>query len=233
MKKGTAAVIAVLLPCVAYMAVVGLTDRIFCGARVPPGREHRAALAIRDNVTPFQKWGSKQFSWPYMDACYDSAWYLTQTNAGGSKEVFLERLEAALERYSEVDLYLLAHSNHYVDWVAQLPAATRSHLRLVYNTGCRDLRQGPKWLSLGARAYVGHPGKSASPVFYYFFLRHWTRGHSLGEAVDEANQMMRLELDRAQVLSLGQMNAAKVFAASAGAGVGEMQLRLDGEGGSL
>ena len=85
-----------------------------------------------------------------------------------------------------MDLYLLAHHNHYVNWVAQVPAAARSHLRLVYNTGCRDVRQGPRWLNLGARAYVGHPGESASPVFYFFFLRRWTRGYSLGEAVERS-----------------------------------------------
>jgi hypothetical protein len=232
MKKRTAAVIAILLPCVAYVAVVLLTDRIFRDTRVPAGREHRAAFAIRDNVTPFQKWGSRQFTWPYLSAAYDAAWYLTQTNSDGSKEAFLERLEEALERYREVDLYLLAHHNHYVDWVAQVPAAARSHLRLVYNTGCWDLRQGPRWLNLGARAYIGHPGKCASPVFYLFFLRRWTRGHTLDEAINEANQLMRSELNRAEVFSLGKMRASKVFQESAAAGFGRLQLRLDGsEGG--
>ena len=232
MKKRTAAVIAVLLPCVAYVVVVMLTDRIFSGARVPPGSEHRAALAIRDNVTPFQKWGSRQFTWPYLSASYDATWYFTQTNADSSKEAFLERLQEALERYPEVDLYLLAHHNHYVDWVAQVPAAARSHLRLVYNTGCRNLKQGPRWLNLGAKAYVGHPGESASPVFYVYFLRRWTRGHTLGEAIDESNRLMRLQLARAEVFSFGRMKAAEVFQESAAVGAGKLQLRLDGSEGS-
>jgi len=232
MKKPTAAVIAALLPCVAYVAVVMLTDRIFCGWHVPPGSEHRAALAIRDNVTPFQKWGSRQFTWPYLSGSYDAAWYLTQTNADSSREAFLERLQEALERYPEVDLYLLAHHNHYVDWVAQVPAAARSHLRPVYNTGCRNLKQGPRWLNLGAKAYVGHPGESASPVFYFYFLRRWTRGHTLGEAIDESNRLMRLQLTRVEVCSFGKVPAAKVFEESMAVGAGRSGLRLDGSEGS-
>ena len=42
-----------------------------------------------------------------------------------------------------VDLFLLAHSNKFIVWVAELPPARRAHLRLVYNTGCGDLPQGP------------------------------------------------------------------------------------------
>ncbi len=232
MKKRTAAVIALLLPCVAYGAVVLLTDRIFCPGRVLPGRERRAAVAIRDNVTAFEKWGSKQFTWPYLSAGYDAVWYFTQTSAEGSKDAFVRQLQDALGRYPEVDLYLLAHHNRYVKWVAQLPAATRSHLRLVYNTGCRDLRQGAEWLDLGASAYVGHPGKSMSPVFYFFFLRRWTRGYTLGEAVNEANRLMRVELDRAEALALGNLRAAKTYQESEALGLGRLQLRLDGSEGS-
>lgn len=229
MRKRTAAVIAALLPCVAYVAVAGLTDWIV--HTIPmPGKERRAALAIRDNVTPFQKWGSRQFTWPRLNAGYDAVWYFTQTTADSSREAFLAQLEQALERYPAVDLYLLAHHNNYADWVAQVPAGARSHLRLVYNTGCRNLPQGPTWLKLGARAYVGHPGQSASPVFYFFFLRRWMRGDTLDEAINEANRLLRVELNRAEVLSLGRMDAGKVFKASAAAGVGMLQFRLDGNG---
>jgi hypothetical protein len=228
MDKRTAAIIAALLPCVAYVAVVGLTERPFCGTRVPPGRERRAALAIRDNVTPFQKWGSKQFTLPCLNAGYDAAWYFTQNRRGGSKEEFLKQLEAALEKYPEVDLYLLAHSNHYLDWVTELPTAARSHLRFVYNTGCWDIKQGTRWLDLGARAYIGHPGESASPLFYFHFLRRWMRGQTLDEAMKEGNQLMRLELDRAEALFAGRLNAAKIFKESEGMGFGRLQLRLDG-----
>ncbi len=232
MNKGTAAVIAGLLPCVAYVAVVALTDRMFGDTRAPAGKERRAALALRDNVTPFQKWGSRQYSWPYLSAGYDQVWYFTQTSPDSAKEAFLARLEEALERYPEVDLYLLAHHNHYVNWVAQVPAEARGHLRLVYNTGCWDLRQGPRWLRLGATAYVGHPGKCASPVFYFFFLRRWARGHTLDEAIGEANRLMRVELNRAEAFSFGKLDAAKVFRESAAVGVGRLQMRLDGgEGG--
>jgi len=232
MNKRIAVAIALLLPCVAYAAVVLLTDRIFCPKHVSPGRERRAALAIRDNVTPFEKWGSRQFTWPYLKAGYDAFWYFTQTSAEDSREAFVRQLQEALERYPEVDLYLLAHHNHYLDWVAQVPAPARSRLRLVYNTGCRDLRQRAEWLDLGAGAYVGHPGQSMSPVFYFFFLRRWTRGYTLGEAINEANQLMRFELNLAKVLTLGNLRAARVYQASAAVGTGRLQLQLDGSEGS-
>lgn len=90
--------------------------------------ERRAALAIRDNVTPFQKWGSRQFTWSCLNAGYDAVWYFTQTAADSSREAFLAQLEQALECYPAVDLYLLAHHNNYADWVAQVPAGARSHL---------------------------------------------------------------------------------------------------------
>ena len=58
----------------------------------------------------------------------------------------------------------LAHHNHFLYWVAQLPPEWRVHLRVVYNTGCRDAGQGPSWLKLGARTYVGHSGDSVDGI---------------------------------------------------------------------
>jgi hypothetical protein len=226
MKKSKAIGIAVLFPCLAYAVVVALTERVFWNTRTPLGKERRAALAIRDNVSPFQKWGSKQFTLPYLERYYDAAWYFTQTHRGDCKDAFISNLNTALQRYPEVDLFLLAHSNQYIDWVAELPSERRSHIRLVYNTGCRDLRQGPSWVNLGAKAYVGHPDVSASPVFYFFFLRRWTRGAPLHDAMEESNNLMRLNLARAEVLSFGNVNAAKLSRASEAFCYGDEQLRF-------
>jgi len=226
MKKSKAVGIAVLLPCLAYAVVVALTEQFFWDTGAPPGKERRAALAIRDNVSPFQKWGSKQFTLPYLDKYYDASWYFTQTRRGDYKDGFLSTLDAALQRYPEVDLFLLAHSNQYIAWVAELPPERRSHIRLVYNTGCRDLRQGSSWLGLGAKAYVGHPGVSASPVFYFFFLRRWIRGSTLHDAVEESNSLMRLNLARVEILSFGNVDAAKVSQASEAFYYGDGQLRF-------
>jgi len=226
MKKSRAIGIAVLFPCLAYAVVVALTERVFWNNRAPLGKERRAALAIRDNVSPFQKWGSKQFTLPYLEGYYDAAWYFTQSHRGDCKDAFISTMNTALQRYPEVDLFLLAHSNQYIDWVAELPSERRSHIRLVYNTGCRDLRQGPSWVDLGAKAYVGHTDVSASPVFYFFFLRRWTRGAPLHDAMEESNNLMRLNLARAEVLSFGNVNAAKLSRASEAFCYGDEQLRF-------
>ena len=226
MKKSKAIGIAVLFPCLAYAVVVALTERVFWNTQTPLGKERRAALAIRDNVSPFQKWGSKQFTLPYLERYYDAAWYFTQTHRGDCKDAFISTLNTALQRYPEVDLFLLAHSNQYIVWVAELPSERRSHIRLVYNSGCRDLRQGPSWVDLGAKAYVGHTDVSASPVFYFFFLRRWTRGAPLHDAMEESNNLMRLNLARAEVLSFGNVNAAKLSRASEAFCYGDEQLRF-------
>jgi hypothetical protein len=228
MTTGKAAAVAVVLPCLAYAAVTALTERICTDTAVPSGKERRAARAIRDNVTPFQKWGSRQFTSPYLERYYGAAWYFTQSETDDCKGPFLAALAAALERYADVDLYLLAHHNHLQYWVAELPPGPRTHLRLAYNTGCRDAGQGPAWLKLGARAYVGHPGASASPVFYVYFLRRWTRGAILRDAVDESNSLMQRTLDRAAAVSFGALDADRVGRDSEAFCYGDERLRFAG-----
>ena len=154
LKKWKAAIIAAGLTCLAYGIAVALTDQPFLDIRIPPGREHRAALAIRDRVeqSRFLRWLSRQFVWPYQARYYGAAWYFTQTDADDCKQAFQTCLNQALQQYSDVDLYLMAHSNRFIDWVAELPAEHRRHLRLVYNQGCNDLHQGPEWVRLGTKA---------------------------------------------------------------------------------
>jgi hypothetical protein len=205
-----------------------LTDRVFWDTTTPAGKERRAALAIRDNVTPFQKWGSRQFTWPYLERYYDAGWYFTQCDSENCKQAFLSRLDMTLEGYAEVDLFLLAHSNYFVDWVAKLRPERRGRIRLVYNTGCRDSKQERLWLSLGAKAYVGHPGKSESPVFYFYFLRRWTRGATLQDAVEEANGLMGSTLARVEFLSSGNVGAARTYQESEAHCYGERGLRFTG-----
>lgn len=129
---------------------------------------------------------------------------------------------------TDVDIYLLAHGNHFVRWVAELPPARRARLRLVDNTGCRDLGQGPRWLRLGAKAYVGHPGISASPVFYFYFLRRWTRGEGLEQAIDGSNALMRSTLARAEFFSFGRLDAARTGRESEAFCYGQKGLRFGG-----
>jgi len=131
-----------------------------------------------------------------------------------------------LKRYPQVDLFILAHDNRLVTWIEGLPAEQRERLRLVYNTGCYDLKQGPLWLSLGAKAYVGHPGYSVSPVFYFYFLRRWTRGIKLADAIEESNALMRLIITRAQLFSFGKLKMDKKIQESEAFCYGDRELHL-------
>jgi len=227
-KKRHAILIALALACLACVFVLSvLGDGIYWNTAVAPGKELRAALAIRDNVTPFQKWGSEVFTLRYLKRYYGGAWYFTQSKKGDLEKETTSCLDRALERYPCVDIYLLAHTNEYVEWVARLPAERRQRLRLVYNTGCHNNSQGPKWLKLGAKAYVGHPGESWSSVFYYLFLRHWTRTGTVQEAVDGSNHRMETTLKEWEAITFGHWTAASVMENSEASCYGDGQLRLE------
>lgn len=148
-----------------------------------------AAVAFRDHVIPFQKYGTKLFMLPLLSQSYDEVYYITQDFKGDKRQTFESSLRQALERHDQVDLFLAAHSNTLVRWVEPLPARLRAKLRLVYNTGCGDAYQAEQWRAVGAQAYVGHPGRiSASPVFLVFFMRAWTHGVPLRQAVEDSNK---------------------------------------------
>jgi phage tail protein X len=226
--KYAAVAIAVLVLIVAALALAAgpLADSSY----VLPGAIRVAAAdltAIRDNVTTFQKWGTRIFTWRYLTRYYDAAWYFTQSSYGDKKEAFLSCLDNALERYRAVDLFLLAHSNEYVAWAATLPEAHRRRIRLVYNTGCHNLPQGQQWLDLGAKAYVGHPGVSTSPVFYYYFLRRWTYGLAIREAVDESNVLARRKFEQAEAATFGRLNAESFVRESWASSCGDDRLRIE------
>jgi hypothetical protein len=77
MRKSTATIVSILLPCAAYLGVTILTERMCWDTTSPDGKERRAAVATRDNVTPFQKWGFKNYIQPYLDGYYEAAWHFT------------------------------------------------------------------------------------------------------------------------------------------------------------
>ena len=172
----------------ALAAVVAMGDRPVPQRR-EPGPRTRAAVALRDHVIPFQKWGTKLFTVPHLEEGYDHVAYLTQASPGDRRPEMVAALEQALARYDDVDLFLLAHGNRFVEWVEAIDPALRAKLRLVYNTGCGGARQAEEWLAVGADVYVGHPAiQSISPAFYLFFLRRWVRGWPLAESVEAANR---------------------------------------------
>lgn len=228
MKKRYAAMIALALPCLAYVLVVAAVgDGVYADTRVPPGRELRAALAIRDNVTPFQKWGTRTFTLEYLKRYYGGAWYFTQRKEGALKEEFTACLDQALQDYAVVDLYLLAHTNEYVKWVSELPAERRQRLRFVYNTGCHNLPQGQEWMGLGAKTYIGHPGVSSSSVFYYFFLRDWLRGGTLQEAMDASNRNADIAFRQYEWFTRGRVKADWFIQESTASSFGDTSIRLE------
>ena len=59
---------------------------------------------------------------------------------------------------------------------------------------------------MGADTFVGHPGDSASPVFYFYFLRRWGGGLSANDAQQEANARMARLLGLAQLVNPFQVD---------------------------
>lgn len=189
-QKNISILIAVCSFALCLFAVAAISDTPV-SIKIPANRSSIAAIAIRDNVIPFQKFGTRLFTLPYLEKCYGRVCYFTQEGKYDKKNAFVDSLNVLLEQYPVVDIYLLAHANTYHRWVEEVPEELRKNIRLVYNTGCAGSDQCANWLSLGAKTYVGHPGKkSISPVFYFFFLRRWAAGERLDKALAESNERM-------------------------------------------
>ncbi len=208
-------VAAVLIPIAIFvisaLGIAALTD-VPVASDVERGQGvSRAAIAIRDDVIPFQKFGTRIFTEPLLERGYDEVHYFTERAWGQQHGPFVDALRGALSRHSRVDVFLLAHSNSYLSWVQEIEPDLRARIRLVYNTGCQDARQSQGWIEAGADTYVGHPGLSASPVFYFYFLRRWARGQPLEVARAASNARMRILLDRIAPLSMGVLDAEVIF----------------------
>ena len=103
----------------------------------------------------------------------------------------------------------------------------RQHLRLVYNTGCYGTQQKNIWLGLGANTYVGHPGLSASPIFYFYFLRRWANGETIHTALTQSNQAMQQLLMRGQYLGFSPSQIQWLWQESQAQAFGQEELDLD------
>lgn len=227
-RRRLAAFAAVLLLPLASVAVLAvLVERPFAPVTRPAG-PRRAAVAIRDDVVAFQKWGSRAFTMPYLERVYDRVWYITANGRDDGRVALVAALDEAARSAEVVDLFLLAHGNGYVRWVTPLDASVTSRLRLVYNTGCGDADQAPRWLALGADAYVGHVGESGSPVFFVYFLRRWAAGNSLGAAVDTANAATAEGLARLSWFGVSHDRTARWAEGSRAVRAGPPELRIGG-----
>ena len=157
-----------------------------CTKAPPPSATH-AAIAFRDDVPGYQKLASEKYALHYLDGTYDSVEYVEATATDDGEARLLAAITKAAGKNDTVDLFFLSHGNAYDRWISTLSPATRLKLRLVYNTGAGNARQGSAWLGLGARAYVGHPGGNVAPLFLTYFLPRWVKGVDLRTAVDESN----------------------------------------------
>lgn len=223
-QRAGAGTLALLLLAVAFVLSVTEVPVTRRTSATPNAR--CAAIALRDNVTPFQKWGSRNFTIDNLNGAYARTWYFTQNPEYNRKAEVMEALNRALTEYDAVDIFLLAHGNRFYEWVREIPAERRAKLRLVYNTGCENLDQNRLWLALGAKTYVGHPGVSMSPIFYVFFLRRWTSGWTVAEATREGNVRMRGVLGRVQFASAGILDADAFYRASEAAVFGDPELTV-------
>jgi len=228
MRPRRALIISLTIPFLLYLLLLAmLGENVFLFTRMPDGRESRAALAIRDDVFPFLQWGTRLFTQPYLRKYYAEYWYFTQAADGQHEHEFTAALAHALATYPNVDLYLLAHTNKYIKWVETLPESQRQRIRFVYNTGCYNEKQGPDWLALGANTYIGHPGVSLSPFFYFFLLRHWTQGATLAETLELGNRRMCLKFRQMEIVSRGRFDATHAMRESIASCVGNADLRLE------
>lgn len=156
-----------------------------------------AALAIRDDVIPFQKFGTRLFTHPCLSKAYAEVIYLTEYKKNEKHDDFVKGLGRLLSEHEQVDIYLLAHANEYYEWVGEIDSLKRRRIRMVYNTGCSGAEQCSDWLELGAKSYVAHKSnESISPVFYFYFLRRWCAGEKLNVSTREGNDCMKEKLER-------------------------------------
>jgi hypothetical protein len=180
------------------VALTCLVDPPLWRFDVDEGKDQRAAITLRGPDPPITLWLSKAFTLPYLkryyahtDTIYARSDYVTQVPDTEAQAAFVARLEDALGEYETVDIFILAHTNHYEEWLKDVDPVLLPRLRLVYNAGCHTARWGPAWLDAGARATIAHPGHSQSPIFFFFFLRRWTRGADIEQAMAESNARMK------------------------------------------
>jgi hypothetical protein len=118
--------------------------------------------------------------------------YSNATYVYDDERALRDALVSARDAHCQVDLYLLVlggfpYSSIMDGFAPRAPPA----LRLVYDTGGSDLRDGHHWVERGAKVFIGHRGNNAAPIFYAFFLPALLRGNAVDDAVASANRITR------------------------------------------
>ena len=134
-RKLFGALIATFIFLSASSVAILVVDRPIWDGSAVKGREERAAIAIRDNVIRFQKWGTRIFAWPYLRKHYGRVYYFTQSSTEDKEKEFKESLRTALRDYESVDIFLLTHSNSYYLWVHEIDEHLRARIRLCLQYG--------------------------------------------------------------------------------------------------
>lgn len=211
-KKIISLALTVLIFIIASLFLFFITDFPLQAGKKSGLKIKTAAIAIRDNVIPFQKFGTQLFTCPYLEKHYDTLFYFTQYSQGDKQEKFIRSLEYALANYDQTDMYLLAHSNNYYSWLSEIDTALIHKIRMVYNTGCSNAYQADEWLNAGVSAYVAHTGKSSmSPVFYFYFLRYWTQDGSLLQVVEKSNDATKKFIRMAGYISMSDSLSVSII----------------------
>lgn len=191
-----------ILPAMAGIAsaVVFVVVAFFLGGAVSTRLQkqgcHRA-IAYRDDVPIEQKLGSWAYAYPWLAAGYDDVVTITGDASDDGRSEFVDALDDAAVDGCEVDLWFMVLGDDMTSWVSK--AKNVPALGLVYDTGGGSLRYAQRWLELGARSFVGHPGGNLAPVFFTFFLPGVVRGVPLDENVAAANAKTKVILDGAGV----------------------------------
>ncbi|TND09093.1 MAG: hypothetical protein FD123_1496 [Bacteroidetes bacterium] len=192
-RKISALLFSFLFPLLCLLLVVFLTDRPLSLLPKTALKNKRAVLAVRDDVTPLQKTGSRLFTLGLLDETYSHTCYITEND--DDHRAFEDSLHRLLIQYDTVDIFLLAHGNYYYEYASRIDSVLRQKIGLVYNTGCGNAWQWTEWIARGADTYIGHTGgQSSSPYFYFFFLRRWCAGENVLESTMHANMLMRKKL---------------------------------------
>ncbi len=189
-----------VLPAVVVVAVGGAAVQ---SALSQPPVGCRTAIAYRDNVPLEQQLGTWAWTLPWLELSYDEVETFTATGGNNKRAELIEALAEADDDACEVDLYFFAHGADYVSWIERAPQVPR--LRLVYDTGAGDARQGPRWMKAGASAFVGHGGDNFAPVFFAFFLPAWITGSNVDDAIASANRKTLAVLERLGIDADGRL----------------------------
>lgn len=176
--------LALLLAAITLVSVVIERPLAFTAHRA----EKIAAIALRDNVSPFEKRGSALFTIPYLKKFYGRFTYLEAEQDWVTPGEFCPHAEKLLQQSDSLDVFILSHGNVFYEWFSHMDTALRKRVRLVYNTGCNNDSQCVAYKKRDARFYVGHTGEnSLSPVFYVYFLRRLFWSKNIPAAVEAAN----------------------------------------------